>query len=69
MKNLSAPTPDSVRSLLGKLSLWQLKRLARMSSTPYSTLYKIRAGSVVDPRLSTINAIAPHYRVAARVQS
>ena len=69
MRNLNAPTPDSVRSLLGRLTLAQLKRLARMSGTPYTTLYNIRAGAVTDPRLSTINSIAPHYRVAARAQA
>lgn len=40
-----------------------------MSSTPYTTLYNIRAGVVLNPRLSTINSIAPHYRVAARTPS
>jgi|GEM_PF-5202499 len=59
-------TPEDVREHLEKLELWQLKRLSRLSKVPYTTLYGLRQGVTRDPRLSTINAIAPHYRACQR---
>ena len=67
-KSLLCPTGEFVCEALNRLELWQMRALAAASAVPYGTLYKIRAGAVTDPRLSTVNAIAPHFSRALRLR-
>ena len=57
MKTL--PTPEEVRSRLALLSHAQMLALAEITAVPFTTLWKIRGGVTLNPRLSTVCAIWP----------
>ena len=61
---LATPSPGTVRKHLLRLKLFQLKALSRASKVPYTTLFNIRSGDTLDPRVSTVRAIEPHYAKA-----
>ena len=59
MKPTPLPTPEEVRSRLSLLSHAQMLALAEITAVPFTTLWKIRGGVTMNPRLSTVCAIWP----------
>ena len=51
------PSPAQVRERLAKLGHAQVQALAAKTGTPFTTLWKIRSGETLDPRLETVRAI------------
>lgn len=58
--NASVPTAAAVRQELLVLSHAQLQRLARLSSVPFTTLWKIRDGTTKNPGIETVRLFMAH---------
>ncbi len=54
------PTVEDLRSRLMLLTYAQVQQLSEVSKAPFTTVWKIRAGETVNPRLETVQAIWPH---------
>jgi hypothetical protein len=53
------PSAAAVRARLETMKRAQLLALARQTDVPFTTLWKIRSGETVDPRLETVRKVWP----------
>lgn len=60
---INMPTIDQVRSALAALSIDQLQSLGDASGVSWHTLYKIRAGTTLDPGIETVRAVLPLIKI------
>lgn len=58
------PSPEHVRSVLNELTFAQTKRLAELSTVPFTTLWKVRTGETSNPGLGTVGQFWPHIGAA-----
>ncbi len=54
------PKADDVRAMLAPLGYTQVQRLAVLSGVPFGTLWKVRSGATLNPRLDTVRRFAPY---------
>jgi predicted transcriptional regulator len=54
------PTCAELRAKLLTLTWSQVQELSRTTGAPFTTVWKIRDGETVDPRLETVRLIWPH---------
>lgn len=45
---------------LAPMTMRELAELAQASGVPFTTLYKIKLGETLDPKLSTLTKLLPH---------
>ena len=57
--NAPIPSADAVRERLQSMSARDVVLLARRSSVPLPTIYKIRNGQTRNPRIDTVREIWP----------
>ena len=63
----SLPSTEDVACGLRALSLKDVRALGARCGVSYMTLWSIRRGNTVDPRLGTVNKVWPHLSdIAAR---
>lgn len=53
------PSASDVRERLAGLTRAQLVELSEKTSTPFTTLLKIRSGETQDPKLETVRSVWP----------
>jgi hypothetical protein len=58
--NHQIPSAADIRSLLCALGHAQMQQMAAVSGVPFTTLWKLRSGETVDPRLETVRSLLPH---------
>lgn len=54
------PTAAAIRQELVALSHAELQHLARLSTVPFTTLWKIRDGTTRNPGIETVRLFVPH---------
>lgn len=59
------PAPSDVRAKLAALTHAQVLALAERAGVPFTTLWKVRSGETMNPRLETVCAIWPELIEAA----
>lgn len=58
MNTVFAPSPRAVRGWLTSRKLAEVRALADHAGVPFQTVYNIRAGKVLNPRIGTVHALA-----------
>lgn len=54
------PSIDGIRARLARLSYAEVKTLAVTSKVPFTTLWKIRDGTTVNPGIETVRLFIAH---------
>jgi predicted transcriptional regulator len=58
--NIQIPLTLDFRAKLESLGHAGLQELAKASSVPFTTLWKIKTGETANPGIETVRAFAPH---------
>lgn len=63
---IEIPSAEEVRAALAGLSFGQMQELSRLSGVAFTTLWKVRNGETVNPRLESVRAFIGHIKAAAQ---
>ena len=66
MLNTDLPSTEHIRQALQALTYRQTAILSSTSGVPFTTLWKVRSGETLNPRIQTLRQFLPHLKKALK---